>query len=124
MKFKTHLLFLCLVLLAFNSQAQSPKINRIDPPFWWNNLQEKELQLCVYGSNVALFDVQVKTASAKLIKTEKQLDSIFFEERYNIDNKKGSLGFDKKIIVFEDIDCIGDIVLDREKKKNNSITGF
>jgi len=62
--------------------------------------------------------------SLKLIKTKKELDSIFFEERYNNDNRKGSIGFDKKIIVFEDIDCIGDIVLDREKKKNKSITGF
>jgi hypothetical protein len=52
------------------------------------------------------------------------LDSIFFEERYNTDNKKSSIGFDKKIIVFEDIDCVGDIVLDREKKKQKSITGF
>jgi chaperone BCS1 len=66
----------------------------------------------------------VVVISLKLIKTKKQLDSLFFEERYNLDNKKGSITFDKKIIVFEDIDCIGDIVLDREKKKNKSITGF
>ena len=58
--------------------------------------------------------------SLKLLKTKKQLDSIFFEERYNDDNKKHSVTFDKKIIVFEDIDCIGDIVMDREKKKNKS----
>lgn len=62
--------------------------------------------------------------SLKIIKTKKQLDSIFFEERYNTDNKRGSIGFDKKIIVFEDIDCIGDIVMDREKKKNKSTTGL
>ena len=66
----------------------------------------------------------VVVISLKLIKTKKQLDSIFFEERYNFDNKKGSVGFNKKIIVFEDIDCVGDIVLDREKKKNKSLTGF
>ena len=58
--------------------------------------------------------------SLKLIKTKKQLDSVFFEERYSTDNKRGSITFDKKIILFEDIDCIGDIVLDREKKKNKS----
>jgi chaperone BCS1 len=58
--------------------------------------------------------------SLKLIKTKKQLDSIFFEERYNDDNKRHSITFDKKIIVFEDIDCIGDIVMDREKKKNKT----
>ena len=61
--------------------------------------------------------------SLKLIKTKKQLDSIFFEERYNSDNKKGGIGFDKKVIVFEDIDCIGDIVLNREKQKNKTING-
>jgi chaperone BCS1 len=66
----------------------------------------------------------VVVISLKLIKTKKQLDSIFFEDRYNPDNKKGSIGFDNKIIVFEDIDCVGDIVLDREKQKNKSITGF
>jgi chaperone BCS1 len=48
------------------------------------------------------------------------LDNIFFEERYNDDNKRHSITFDKKIIVFEDIDCIGDIVMDREKKKNKN----
>lgn len=58
--------------------------------------------------------------SLKLIKTKKQLDTIFFEERYNVDNKKNSIGFDKKIIVFEDIDCIGDIVLNRDKKNKTS----
>lgn len=61
--------------------------------------------------------------SLKLIKTKKQLDSIFFEERYNQDNKKGSIVFDKKIIVFEDIDCVGDIVLDREKLKQKKMNG-
>ena len=65
----------------------------------------------------------VVVISLKLIKTKKQLDSIFFEERYNSDNKRGSIGFDKKIIVFEDIDCVGDIVLDREKLKQTKKNG-
>jgi len=58
--------------------------------------------------------------SLKLIKTKKQLDSIFFETRYNMNNDKAGIPFDKKIIVFEDIDCIGDIVLDRQFNKGNS----
>jgi len=59
------------------------------------------------------------TISLKLIKTKKQLDAIFFEDQYNESNEKKAIGFDKKIIVFEDIDCIGDIVLSREYKKIN-----
>lgn len=58
----------------------------------------------------------IVTISLKMIKTKKQLDSVFFENRYSINNKCNSVGFDKKIIVFEDIDCIGDIVKDRAKK--------
>ena len=69
-------------------------------------------------------DRHIIVISLKLIKTKKQLDSIFFEERYNSDNKKDSMGFDKKIIVFEDIDCIGDIVLNREKNKNKGVSGL
>ena len=57
----------------------------------------------------------------KLIKTKKQLDAVFFENRYNEDNVKNSIGFDNKIVVFEDIDCIGDIVIDRSKKKENIV---
>ena len=55
--------------------------------------------------------------SLKLIKTKSQLERFFFENTYNRDNTPGSKPFDKKIIVFEDIDCIGDIVLNRDTVK-------
>ena len=48
------------------------------------------------------------------------MEQFFFENTYNSSNEKGSIQFDKKIIVFEDIDCVGDIVLDRNIKKNKS----
>jgi hypothetical protein len=60
--------------------------------------------------------------SLKLIKTKKQLDSIFFETRYNMSNDKAGIPFDKKIIVFEDIDCIGDIVIDRQFHKGKGLS--
>jgi SpoVK/Ycf46/Vps4 family AAA+-type ATPase len=58
--------------------------------------------------------------SLKLIKTKIQLNNIFFEEFYN-ENNNNVIGFDKKIIVFEDIDCIGDIVLDRNLKSDKYV---
>jgi hypothetical protein len=58
--------------------------------------------------------------SLKIIKTKRQLEQFFFENTYNDKNEKQSISFDKKIIVFEDIDCIGDIILDRNSKKTNS----
>ena len=58
----------------------------------------------------------------KLIKNTSQLKKIFFENTYNKLNSAGSKTFDKKIIVFEDIDCIGEIVKDRAYKNDNSST--
>jgi len=59
----------------------------------------------------------------KIIKTKRQLETFFFENTYNRENEKGSKTFDKKIILFEDIDCIGDIVLERKKDKGKKDQG-
>ena len=59
--------------------------------------------------------------SLKMLKTKRDLEQIFFEELYNTNNEKDIIGFDKKIIVFEDIDCVGDIVLSREHQKKPEI---
>jgi len=58
--------------------------------------------------------------SLKQIKTKQQLEEAFFENRYNYDNKKNSIGFDKKIIIIEDIDCLGEIVWKRETEPKNN----
>ena len=55
----------------------------------------------------------------KIIKTKKQLESFFFENKYSSVNENNSITFDKKIIVFEDIDCIGDIVLERTSRRTD-----
>jgi len=51
---------------------------------------------------------------------KKQLENYFFESQYHVGNEEGSVGFDKKILVMEDIDCIGDIVLDRSRQFGGS----
>jgi hypothetical protein len=63
-------------------------------------------------------DCHIIILSLKLIKTKRQLDYFFFENNYNSKNVVDSVTFDKKIIVMEDIDCIGDIILDRSKRNN------
>jgi hypothetical protein len=62
--------------------------------------------------------------SLKLIKTKRQLDNFFFENTYSSLNPKGSICFNKKIIVFEDIDCIGDIILERSNQKQHKQKQF
>lgn len=58
----------------------------------------------------------------KHIRTKKQLEEYFYESQYHVGNEPNSIGFDQKIIVMEDLDCIGDIVLDRSLKNNVSMS--
>ena len=47
------------------------------------------------------------------IKSQDEFMTAFNEATYNRNNPNGSVGFEKKIIVFEDLDCMIDIVRDR-----------
>lgn len=53
------------------------------------------------------------------IKTNQQLNNIFFEDTYSNKNKSGSICFKNKIYVIEDIDCCLDIVKNRINEKDN-----
>jgi len=59
----------------------------------------------------------IVSLSFKLITKKKQLQDFYFETRYNYNNQDNDIGFNKKIIIFEDLDCAGDIFLDRNIKK-------
>jgi len=48
-----------------------------------------------------------------IIQTKSQLNDFYYESQFNEHNKAHSIGFDRKIIVIEDIDCAGDIVMER-----------
>jgi hypothetical protein len=58
--------------------------------------------------------------SLKLVKTKAQLERVFMEDRYSDMNMAHAVGFDKKIIVFEDMDCMDDIVIDRRLPRRRS----
>lgn len=53
--------------------------------------------------------------SMKVVTTRNQLQSVFYETRYNTQNSY--IGFKDKIIVFEDIDCTGKIVMQRDENE-------
>lgn len=53
----TLLTALCLLLASIN--AQSPKIQRIDPTNWWVGMKNPELQLLVYGKHLKGASVQI-----------------------------------------------------------------
>ena len=50
------LLLLALPLLA---AAQAPEIDRVDPPFWWTDMERPTLELMVYGEDIGDTRVQM-----------------------------------------------------------------
>lgn len=53
-----------------------------------------------------------------IIQTKQQLTEFYFESRFTELNPPNSVTFDRKIVVIEDIDCVGDIVLERSREKS------
>ncbi len=58
--------------------------------------------------------------SLKMFKTRTKMKEFYYEMTYNNLNKHNSVTFDQKIIVMEDIDCLGNIVLERDENVVNS----
>ena len=53
------------------------------------------------------------------IKTQTQFNKCFFDSEYTHKNAKEKIGFENKIIVFEDIDCMSDIIMDRNPQNRD-----
>lgn len=59
------LLSWCLVTLA---QAQ---IEKIEPPFWWSDMHNEELQILCYGKDISKYNVEIKEINiSDITKTE------------------------------------------------------
>ncbi|MBQ5947212.1 glycoside hydrolase family 13 protein [Massilia sp. ST3] len=48
-----QLLATLLLGACFAAHAQAPAIDRMEPPFWWTGMQNKQLQLMVHGERIA-----------------------------------------------------------------------
>ena len=73
---------------------------------------------CIAKSIANMFERHLVELPLDNISTKSEFKKYFFESKYNSKNKSGTVGFDKKIILLEDIDCMSDIVFEREDKYN------
>ena len=69
---------------------------------------------CIAKSIANMFRRHLIEIPLDIINTKTEFVNAFFETKYNSNNKDKSIGFHDKIILFEDIDCMSDIVYDRE----------
>ena len=57
------------VIFAFSSVAYAVDISRIEPAFWWTGMKNTELQLLVYGKDIAQSQVQFEYPGVRLKET-------------------------------------------------------
>lgn len=67
-----------IILISVNSFSQELQLERIEPPFWWKDMQNPELQIMLYGENIAQYDCKITPESVKLIDLKKQSMLIIF----------------------------------------------
>ena len=97
-----QLLFLFSVLFSLSSFAQ---IDRVEPPFWWSDMHQENLQIMFYGKNIAQYEVSAskEVLIENVLKTEnsnyvfvtintKELPAGAYTFNFS---KKGSKGFSR-----------------------------
>jgi glycosidase len=100
---------LILFLLAFVAQSVSAiDIKTVDPAFWWAGMKNTELQILLYGDNIALYDVNITAKTIRLNKTVKLENPNYLllyidlegaePEKFDIRLQQGK---EKKIIPYE-----------------------
>lgn len=62
--FHTNLISIIILVIIFlnvagNIRAQSPDNLRVEPPFWWAEMQHPQMQLLVHGKNIAMLKAEI-----------------------------------------------------------------
>ena len=62
-----HIIILMGLFTFFNAHAQ---IERVEPPFWWEGMHYAEIQILLYGKNIAQYRVESDLPISNVLKTE------------------------------------------------------
>jgi len=64
---KTYIL--CLLFICFLRQpVTGALVQRVEPLFWWTDMQQPEMQLMLYGKDIASAKVAVKYPGIKIVR--------------------------------------------------------
>lgn len=100
---------LILLLLVFVSQSiLAIDIKNVDPAFWWAGMKNPELQIMLYGNDIAKSDVTITSKTVKIkdiVKLESSNYIFLYLDLSNAQPEKFDIilqqGKDKKVIPYE-----------------------
>jgi glycosidase len=110
-----HILTLLLASIHLLSFCQSYKI---EPPFWWADMDEPEFQLMVYAPNVAAKDVKINAADIQLLGAYKTDNPNYVFINMNISKAKAQK-FEIELILNGKVDKIAYELKQRAENSRN-----
>jgi hypothetical protein len=54
---------LITLVISWSSTFAQPSIERVEPPFWWTEMVNNELQLLVYGKDIGHLEAELNYVS-------------------------------------------------------------
>ncbi len=97
MKNQLIILFSCLLFSFSYGQVE-----KIEPPFWWSNMHQQDLQLMCYGKDISKYDVQIEGVTISDI-TKTENPNYLFITIDTKDVKAGTITLnfkEKEVVVF------------------------
>ncbi|WP_456422310.1 glycoside hydrolase family 13 protein [Lutibacter sp.] len=62
-------LLLVLIFISFSTKAQ--KIKKIEPPFWWTEMNHNQLELLIYGDDIASYSPSIENKNITIVGVNK-----------------------------------------------------
>lgn len=92
MKLRISLFLSFCAFVTLSALAQSD-IQRIEPPHWWVGMHHNQLQLLMYGNQIAEFQVSIDHPEVRLVETTKTVNSnyLFLELEISPKTKPGNI---------------------------------
>lgn len=81
------------LLLLFLTSLSFAQLQRVEPPFWWENMHRESLQILFYGKNIASHEVTVSDQIPILNCTKTENPNYLFVTIPTKNLKKGNLTF-------------------------------
>ena len=108
-----------LSILFFVSLITNAQIKRIEPPFWWEGMNDNKLQVLLYGNNIARYTV--KSKGMDLLNVERVENENYLFLNFNLSfQKKGFYDIDLYDSFDRKIDNYSYEIKSREKGKKIS----
>ena len=114
---------LLFILLPISLLAQEVALTRVEPPFWWTGFKKADLQLMVYGKNIALARISVDYPGFTVKKINKVVnpDYLFLDMTISPAARPGIA----TILFREKEKVVGKYLYElKERKKNAGKKGF